>query len=73
MNKTSIAELLYEALGQPIGLLCQSSEPERARQAMYRVRKVLGDPALDGLQFRASPLPDGNLLILKSQIQKDAL
>jgi len=65
--------LLYAALAEPIGLLCQG-EPSfaLARQRLYAARKKLGDPALDILQFRASPFPEGNLVIVKESIQLPA-
>ena len=65
-----LAGLLYEALGEPIGLLCQA-EPtfEKGRQRLYQTRARLGDPALEGLQFRASPFEGGNLVIVKDIVK----
>lgn len=64
------AALLYEALAEPIGLLCQATPDfERGRQRLYQTRRALGDPALEVLQFRASPFEDGNLIICKETIQ----
>lgn len=66
-----LSSLLYEALAEPIGLLCQASPDfERGRAKLYQTRAKLGDPALDVLQFRASPFPDeGNLIIVKETVQ----
>lgn len=59
-------ELLYLALVEPIGLLLRTNDRERARQALYRARQTLGDPALTRLQLRVSPLADGDLVIVKA-------
>lgn len=62
--------LLYQALAEPIGLVCQA-EPsfELGRQRLYAARKRIADPDLDGLQLRASPFPEGNLLIIRETIK----
>lgn len=62
------ASLLYSALAEPIGLLVQCSDLERAKQRLYQARTKLADPALAGLQFRTSPFPGGNLVICKSTV-----
>lgn len=66
----ALASLLYSALAEPIGLLCEA-EPDFAiaRARLYATRSKLGDPELDQLQFRASPWPEGNLVIVKSKIE----
>lgn len=62
--------ILYQALGEPIGLLLDCSDWARARQALYRARAEAGDPQLAQLQFRASPgIPGGNLIIINQKIQ----
>ncbi len=62
--------ILYQALGEPIGLLLEVSDFARARQALYRARAEAKDPDLAGLQFRASPgLDGGNLIIVKGTVQ----
>ena len=58
--------LLYQALAEPIGILLKTSDPLRARQALYRARADAKDEALAVLQIRSSPFPDGDLLICKS-------
>ena len=63
MNKDDFQALLYQALGEPIGLLLQCSNPGMARQRLYQARVQAADPALAGLQIRMSPFPDGNLVI----------
>lgn len=66
----ALATLLYEALAEPIGLLCQG-EPsfEVARARLYQTRRQLADPDLEVLQLRASPFPGGNLVICKATVQ----
>lgn len=62
-------ELLYAAMREPIGILVQTSDFARARQALYRARTETGDPALSVLQFRTSPgLAGGNLIIVKETV-----
>lgn len=62
--------VLYEALGEPIGLLCLAlPDFDTARQRLYAARAKAADPLLAQLQFRASPLADGNLLIVKEKIR----
>lgn len=70
MTNPELTELLYQALGEPIGLLCHA-EPdfETARARLYSTRAKLADPDLATLQFRASPFNAGNLMIVKETIQ----
>ncbi len=62
--------ILYQALGEPIGLLLQCSDWAKARQSLYRARAEAADPQLASLQFRASPgLAGGNLIIVNQKVQ----
>ena len=67
MTRDEFLALLYQALGEPIGLLLQCSNPGLARQRLYAARASARDPALGGLQIRMSPFPEGNLVICKGQ------
>lgn len=58
-------QFLYQALAEPIGLLLRTSDVPRARTRLYAARKALADPALAGLQIRMSPLPEGDIIIVK--------
>lgn len=71
MNQSDqLRAILYQALGEPIGLLVQCSDWARARQAFYRARAEAGDPDLASLQFRHSPgLDGGNLIIINQKVQ----
>lgn len=51
-NRQEVAGLLYQALGEPVGLLLSSNDPAKGRQLLYTTRRELGDPALARLQFR---------------------
>ena len=63
-------EILYLALVEPIGLLVQASDVERARQRFYKARSDALDGALATLQLRVSPWPEeGNLVIVKSTVE----
>ena len=67
-TQAELTALLYTALAEPIGLLLATSDTEHARQRLYQARAKAADPALAGLQFRASPLAGGDLLIVNSTI-----
>jgi len=56
---------LYEALGQPIGLLLQSDDPFRLAERLRSIRTKQEDESLAILQFRVVDLPDGNVAICK--------
>ena len=69
-QQDQLRAMLYQALAEPIGLLLQTSDFNRARQALYRARAEAQDPELSGLQFRASPgLDGGDLVIVNRQVQ----
>jgi hypothetical protein len=59
--------LLYRALNEPIGLLVSTNDAKRLRQQLYLARTEALDPALEILQFRMSPFPDGQIVICKGQ------
>lgn len=59
-------EIMYQALAEPIGLLVQTNDLNGARARFYAARKLAGDPALSVLQFRASPVPGGELVIIRA-------
>ena len=62
--------LLYLALAEPIGLVCQTSGGfDRAVQRLYAARRELGDPELEGLQFRRSA-GEGDLLVLNRRVER---
>ena len=56
---------MYQALGEPIGLVLRTSDRTKARQALYQARQHRADPALAVLQIRFSPVPDGDLVVVK--------
>lgn len=69
MNQQELTVILYQALAQPIGLLVECSDWNKARQQFYRARTEAKDPELAQLQFRASPgIEGGNLIIVKQRI-----
>lgn len=61
-------ELLYRAIGEPIGLLLRTNEPAKLRERLYAARYSANDPDLAQLQFRLCELGGGNLLICKSYL-----
>lgn len=60
-----LAPLLYRALGEPIGLVLRTGDPQRARAALYTARRKAQDPLLDDLQIRPWALDGGDLVICK--------
>lgn len=58
-------EIMYIALGEPVGLLVRTNDLNGARARFYAARKLAADPALAVLQFRASPIEGGELVIIK--------
>lgn len=68
-GNSTLRTLLYEALAQPIGLLIETSDRQVFTQRLYKARRDAGDPALNQLQFRASPLGEGTLIIVKERVE----
>lgn len=50
-------ELLYQALGEPIGLLVRVQDPAKFRAAMISTRADTRDPALGDLTMKRTTLP----------------
>ena len=62
-------EILYEAYRSELGIVVQTSDPEKLRQRFYAVRKA--DPDLACLSFRISPTsPESELFIIKKKAVK---
>lgn len=71
--REALLTILQTALSEPIGLILKTSDPVRARAALYRARSEANDPNLSALQIRTSPLPDeGDLIICHHQAPKRA-
>lgn len=56
---------LYEALGSPFGVVVQTSNAEKARQAYYKLRNAAQDPDLESLSIVQSPTDPLQLWIVK--------
>lgn len=57
----------YEALSAEFGIIISTNNPEALRQALYKARREAGDPALDHMSIRISPLlPEEEVWIVKS-------
>ncbi len=69
MARQELIPLLYQALAEPIGLVLRTSDWRRARQQLYAARVQAADGALVGLQFRAWPGEDGDLVITKVRVE----
>ena len=57
--------LLWQALGSEHGLLVQVSDLDKFRARIYSVRRESLDDRLAALHFINSPIPGGNLCIIK--------
>ena len=59
-------ELLYYAASTRFGIVVSfASSFDSARMALYTAKRKAGDPTLNKLQFRASPLNPSHLFIVK--------
>lgn len=67
VTRQEALELLYQAREEPIGLLLDASDFEKVRTFLYKVRSEVKDESLDCLQFRASTIEGGNLIITKGE------
>jgi hypothetical protein len=67
MTRRELTEILYQALGEPIGLGLVGClpDPGTVRQRLYAARAAAEDPALGVLQIRASARPEFDLVITK--------
>ena len=54
--------LLYQALAEPIGLLLRTATPARAMDQLKRAKE--GEEALRAVAIRASPLEDGDIILI---------
>ena len=70
----TLAELLYEALTTPLGLIVQSEDAATLRTRLYAERTSLADPALDRLGFTLSPTEPATQLwiVLKPETAANA-
>lgn len=64
-----LAQILFQALGEPVGLRLRVSDQKAARQQLYAARRASGDPDLDRLQIRADPRSEGHLVIVKGALK----
>ena len=56
----------YEALASKFGIVLAVSDPALAKARLYAVRKENGDPDLDAVSIRTSPLlPSEELWLVK--------
>lgn len=63
----------YEAFHAPSGIVLAVSDVPRAVQKLYQARAKSGDPDLQGLQIRRSPVePNKEIWLLKSAPKKES-
>lgn len=58
-----LQQFLYQALGQPWGLLVSTDDPVRTQQKLYAAKYTSRDPALAGVEIKLSPVDGGELVI----------
>jgi len=66
MEEYEILALLYDALASKLGIAVRVSHFSTASQMLGNARKKCGDPALQSLQFRASPYAEDELWIVRA-------
>lgn len=49
-------EFLYQAMDSPLGICLVTSDIRLAHQRLHKAKRESGDPALDVIQIRTSPL-----------------
>jgi hypothetical protein len=64
--------LLTQALAAPCGLVLRASDPQKARQMLYRARREALNPEFDELQIRLVAIGEGNMVICKARVQVPA-
>lgn len=72
VETSALQAILYQALGEPLGLIVRSSDPHVARQRLYAARVATGDPSLKVLQIRFSPWDAQELVIVKGPGKESA-
>lgn len=55
-------ELLYHAMGTPLGIAVQVSDFTNGQSRLYRARNETGDPELSRLQIRRSLAGEDNVI-----------
>ena len=66
MSDQNLLEYWYLALGSPSGIVLAVSDVDRTRQRLYQVRVKAGDPDLEGISIRVSPvLPQEEIWLIK--------
>lgn len=68
-RQTALELIWYQALSEPMGLLLQVEDPHRAKQLLYRARASTGDPELQKVQLRTSPVEGGNLILIRETVE----
>lgn len=64
MNANALLAAMYKALAAPIGVLIETSDPIRLMRALQALKT--SDAAFAVLSFRTSPVPEGNVVIVRS-------
>lgn len=66
---SNFTEILYDATRSAVGLVIETSDPERLRQQLYKIRK--DNPDLVALSFVISPFNGSDLWILNKAGNKE--
>lgn len=62
---TNFLEFWYLAMASKVGIIIETSDRERAKQALYRARVDAMDDALSSLTIMTSPMSPNQLWIVK--------
>lgn len=63
-------ELWYQALASPLGIVVQTSDRKLMSQKLYAERQSAGDPALSLISIRNSPYSDGEIWLVRKDVQR---
>lgn len=70
LSEHECLELWYKARDRRIGIVVETSDPERFRQRMYQVRRAAADETLEGLMLIISPTaPASEVWIARRMIE----
>jgi hypothetical protein len=73
LERQALEQALLAALAESIGVIVEVSDPTAVRNALYRVRAKLADPAMTDLQIRVSPFAEGQLVICHRRVELQEL
>jgi hypothetical protein len=65
-----VIEFLYAALNSEYGIIIETTDVERLRQQLYKIRREVPDAGFDALSFVPSPTNEAQLWIVKREAHR---